>query len=68
MACHLFTHRLAASHPHLQFSMVKGVTGEAQAAAHPNHISWFDWQAFWGVKTSDMDGKREFVVAESLGI
>jgi hypothetical protein len=63
MGCHLFTHRLAASHPHLQFSMVHGATGEAQAAAHPNHISWFDWQAFWGVKTSDIDGKREFVVA-----
>jgi hypothetical protein len=61
MAFHLFTHRLAASHPHLQFDMMPGVTGEAQA----NHLGGFDWKAFWGVQTFDIDGKREFVVTES---
>jgi hypothetical protein len=65
MACHLFTHRLAASHPHLRFGMMQGVTEDAPPAAH---ISWFDWQAFWGVQTSDIDGKREFVVAQSFEI
>jgi hypothetical protein len=63
MACHLFTHRLAASRPHLQFGIMQGVTEEAQSAAS-NHISWLDWQDFWGVQASDFDGKREFVVAE----
>ncbi len=61
MACHLFTHRLAASHPHLQFDIMPGVTDKAQA----NHIGWFNWNAFWGDQTSDIDGKREFVVTES---
>jgi hypothetical protein len=61
MACHLFTHRLAASHPHLQFGMMPGVTEEAQA----NHLGGFNWKAFWGVPPSDIDGKREFVVTES---
>jgi hypothetical protein len=61
MACHLFTHRLAASRPHLQFGMMQGVTEDAPS----NRISWFDWQAFWGAQTSDIDGKREFVVAGS---
>ena len=42
MACHLFTHRLAASHPHLQFGMMPGVAEEAQA----NHIGGFNWKAF----------------------
>lgn len=63
MACHLFTHRLAASRPHLQFGIMQGVTEEAQSAAS-NHINWFDWQDFWGVHDSDTDGKREFVVAD----
>jgi hypothetical protein len=62
MACHLFTHRLAASHPHLQFGMMQGVTEEAQA----NHLGGFDWNAFWGVQNSDIDGKRDFVVTESF--
>src|ERR1700755_3236855 len=62
MACHLFTHRLAASHPHLQFSMMPGVTGEAQV----NHFGGFDWNAFWGFQTSDIDGKRDFVVTGSF--
>ncbi|KAN0124499.1 hypothetical protein V8E52_002148 [Russula decolorans] len=64
MACHLFTHRLAASHPHLQFGMMPGVTEEAQA----NHLGGFNWKAFWGVQTSDIDGKREFFVTESPGM
>lgn len=69
MACHLFTHRLATSHPHLQFGITQGVAEEAQSAAHSNHyIGWLDWQAFWGLQTSDLDSKREFVVAEPLGI
>jgi len=59
LACHLFTHRLAASRPHLQFGMMQGVTEEAPS----NRISWFDWNAFWGDQISDIDGKREFVVA-----
>jgi hypothetical protein len=68
MACHLFTHRLAASHPHLQFGMMQGAAEEPQSAAHASHhISWLDWE-FWGVQTSDLDDKREFVVTESLGI
>jgi hypothetical protein len=61
MAFHLFTHRLAASHPHLQFGMMPGVPEEAQV----NHLGGFDWNAFWGVQTSDIDGKREFVVTDS---
>ena len=60
MACHLFTHRLAASHPHLQFGMMPGVAEGAQA----NHFGGFNWKAFWGVQTFDIDGKREFVVAD----
>ncbi|KAI9512716.1 hypothetical protein F5148DRAFT_1161033 [Russula earlei] len=68
MACHLFTHRLATSHPHLQFGLMQGEE-EAQSAAHSkHHISWHDWQAFWGAHISDSDTKREFVVAESDGI
>jgi hypothetical protein len=63
MACHLFTHRLATSHPHLQFGMMQGVTEEAN-----HHIGWLNWQALWGVQASDLDSKREFVVRESLGI
>jgi hypothetical protein len=61
MACHLFTHRLFASHPHLQFGMMPGVPEEAQ----PNHLGGFNWEAFWGVHASDIDGKREFVVTQS---
>jgi hypothetical protein len=68
MACHLFTHRLATRHPHLQFGPLQGIS-EVQPGAHPgHHMSWFDWQAFWGAQTSDLDGKREFVVAESLPV
>jgi hypothetical protein len=63
MACHLFTHRLATSHPHLQFGMIQDVTEESN-----HHIGWLNWQALWGVQTSDVDNKREFVVTESLGI
>src|SRR5258707_12217799 len=59
MACHLFTHRLAASHPHLQFAMMPGVSEEAQV----NHIGWLNWKAFLGVHLPDIDGKAEFVVA-----
>jgi hypothetical protein len=68
MACHLFTHRLATSHPHLQFGPLHGIS-EAQADGHPgHHMSWFDWQAFWGGQISDLDGKREFVVAEPFTV
>ncbi|KAI0254219.1 hypothetical protein BJV78DRAFT_1186273 [Lactifluus subvellereus] len=68
MACHLFTHRLAASHPHLQFGAVQGIS-EAQPDARPgHHMSWFDWQPLWGAQTSDLDDKREFVVTESLRV
>jgi hypothetical protein len=63
MACHLFTHRLATSHPHLQFGMIQDVTEESN-----HHIGWLNWQALWGVQTSDVDNKREFVVTEPLGI
>jgi hypothetical protein len=62
MACHLFMHRLATGHPHLQFGMMPGVTEEA---THP--IGWLNWQALWGIPTSDFDNKREFVVTESPG-
>ena len=62
MACHLLTHRLATSHSHLQFGAMQGVTEEAHSHPGP-HMSWFDWQAIWGIRTSDMDSKREFVVA-----
>ena len=66
MACHLFTHRLATRHPHLQFGIVQSVTEETPSVAHSDHhISWLNWQDFWGVH-SDVDDKREFVVAESL--
>jgi hypothetical protein len=64
MACHLFTHRLATGHPHLQFGSLHGIS-EAQPG---HHMSWFDWQALWGGKISDSDGKREFVVAEPLTV
>jgi hypothetical protein len=67
MACHLLTHRLATSHSRLQFGAMQGVTEEPPAHAHPGpHMPWFDWQAIWGIRPSDMDGKREFVVAEAL--
>jgi hypothetical protein len=67
MACHLLTHRLATSHSRLQFGAMQGVTEEPPAHAHPGpHMPWFDWQAIWGLRPSDMDGKREFVVAEAL--
>ncbi|KAH9045738.1 hypothetical protein EDB85DRAFT_2270577 [Lactarius pseudohatsudake] len=63
MACHLLTHRLATSHSHLQFGTMQGVTEEVQSGPHPSsHTHWFDWQAIWGIPTSDLDGKREFVV------
>jgi len=66
MACHLFTHRLATRHPHLQFGIAQSVTEETPSAVHPNpHMSWLNWQDFWGVH-SDMDDKREFVVTEVL--
>ncbi|KAI0301866.1 hypothetical protein B0F90DRAFT_256610 [Multifurca ochricompacta] len=69
MACHLFTHRLATSHPHLQFGTIQDIPDQAQSDAHQNHhMSWFNWQSFWGVQTFDLDGKREFVVAEPLEI
>ncbi|KAH9963244.1 hypothetical protein BC827DRAFT_1194320 [Russula dissimulans] len=69
MACHLFTHRLATSHPHLQFGLMQGASEEAQSATHSSYrFSWHDWQAFWGVLSSDFDNKREFVVTESGGI
>ena len=65
MACHLFTHRLATRHPHLQFGIMQGVTEETPSTAHLNHhVSWLNWQDFWGVH-SDVDDKREFVVTES---
>jgi hypothetical protein len=62
MACHLFTHRLAMSHPHLQFGMMPGLTEDAN-----HHTGWLNWQALWDVQTSDIDSKREFVVTESFG-
>ena len=31
-------------------------------------MPWFDWQAIWGIRTSDLDGKREFVIAEQLKV
>ena len=63
MACHLLTHRLATSHSHLQFGAMQGVTEEAQSHSHPSaYTPLFDWQAIWGIRTSDLDGKREFVV------
>ena len=61
MACHLLTHRLATSHSHLQFGAMQGVTEEAQSHSHA-YTPLFDWQAIWGIRTSDLDGKREFVV------
>jgi hypothetical protein len=68
MAGHLFTHRLATRHPHLQFGMMEGATEGGQPVVHSNHrISWLDWKVFWGLQTSDFDDKREFVVRESLG-
>ena len=64
MVYHLLTHRLATSHSHLQFGAMQGVTEEPQAHSHPGpHMPWFDWQAIWGIHTSDMDSKHEFVVA-----
>jgi len=69
MACHLLTHRLATSHSHLQFGTMQGVTEEAQSNSTPSpYTPWFDWQAIWGIPISDLDGKREFVVAEALEI
>jgi hypothetical protein len=65
MACHLFTHRLATSHPHLQFGAMQGIS-DAQSGAHPSH--WFDWQSLWGAQTFDWDDKREFVIAELLPV
>jgi len=65
----MFTHRIATSHPHLQFGLVQGVSGEVQSAAQSsNRFSWHDWQSFWGVQSSDFDSKREFVVTELGGI
>ncbi|KAN0140047.1 hypothetical protein V8E53_001943 [Lactarius tabidus] len=67
MACHLLTHRLATSHSHLQFGAMQGVPKEPPTHIHPGPpVPWFDWQAIWGIRTSDMDGKREFVVTEAL--
>ncbi|KAH9978111.1 hypothetical protein BGW80DRAFT_1456219 [Lactifluus volemus] len=63
MACHLFTHRLATSYPRLQFGPLQGFT-DARPDGH--HMNLFDWQALWGSQTSDLDSKREFVVAESF--
>jgi hypothetical protein len=67
MACHLLTHRLATSHSHLQFGTMQGVTEESNIHPSP-YMPLFDWQAIWGIRTSDLDGKREFVVAEPLQI
>jgi hypothetical protein len=64
MACHLFTHRLATNHPHLQFGVID-IAEEAQTTAHTSHhMNWLNWQDFWGIQTSDLDDKREFVVTE----
>ncbi|KAI0269311.1 hypothetical protein BC834DRAFT_967938 [Gloeopeniophorella convolvens] len=66
MACHLFTHRLATS-PHLQFNSMQDFAGHTHSDAQSDH-HWFDWQAFWGLATSDLDSKREFVVTEPLAL
>ena len=69
MACHLLTHRLATSHSHLQFGAMQGVPKEPPTRIHPGPpMPWFDWQGIWGIRSSDIDSKREFIVTEQLQI
>ncbi|KAI0069103.1 hypothetical protein BV25DRAFT_1910807 [Artomyces pyxidatus] len=65
MACHLLTHRLATRHPHLQFDSMQEIElGAEQAQVSASSFGWFDWQTFWDISVPD--GKREFVVTESI--
>ncbi|KAI0316130.1 hypothetical protein OF83DRAFT_1173200 [Amylostereum chailletii] len=60
MASHLLTHRLATSHPHLQFDAAPPVPSDLQDA--PMFAGWFDWKMFSDVPMPNP--KVEFVVAD----
>ncbi|KZV75116.1 hypothetical protein PENSPDRAFT_571905 [Peniophora sp. CONT] len=72
MAAHLFAHRLATRHPHLQFDSAPASISSADIAAlapfdhshgigHGHGHGWFDWRGFWDESEAV---EREFVVTE----
>jgi hypothetical protein len=70
-AAHLFAHRLAARHPHLQFDATTASISSADVAAlapiehshgHGHGVGLFDWRALWD--KGDTVERHEFVVSE----
>ncbi|VDC04064.1 unnamed protein product [Peniophora sp. CBMAI 1063] len=73
MAAHLFAHRLATRHPHLQFDAGPASISSADIAAlaplehthrlgHGHGGGWFDWRALWD--ESEPVERQDFVVTE----
>lgn len=73
MAAHLFAHRLATRHPHLQFDSAPASISSADIAAlapleqshgtgHGHGTGWFDLRGIWD--ESEPVGRHEFVVTE----